>query len=126
MSCPQTEGRFILDCDACDTGIWTVLSQVQDNQEKVIAYATRSLNKSEKNYCVTDKELLAVRHLLTTFIIICWEETSLLGQITRLLNGDKAIFLKSYADYLSFARLAPHLEVHGSSLHVAPLGIRSC
>ncbi len=67
MSCPQTEGRFILDCDACDTGIWTVLSQVQDNQEKVIAYATRSLNKSEKNYCVTDKQLLAARHFVDYF-----------------------------------------------------------
>jgi hypothetical protein len=36
------------------------LSQLQDNQEKVIAYMSKALNKEEQNYCVTRKELLAV------------------------------------------------------------------
>ena len=39
---------FILDRDASDFGIGAVLSQVQDGEEKVTAYANRSLSKSEQ------------------------------------------------------------------------------
>ncbi len=70
---PRGEGRCILDGDVCDTGVGGGVSKVQDNREKVIAYASRSPNRSERNYCVT-KELLEV----FTFTIIHWEETSLL------------------------------------------------
>ncbi len=60
MSYRQIQGKFYLDTDACDVGIGDVLSQIQDNEENVIAYASRALNKNERNHCVTDKELLAV------------------------------------------------------------------
>lgn len=68
MGYPDPDHRqFILDTDACDVGIGAVLSQVQDGRERVIAYASRTLNKAEKNYCVTDKELLAVKHFIEYF-----------------------------------------------------------
>ena len=67
MAFPADTGTFILDTDACDSSIGAVLSQIQDNRERVIAYASRSLNKSERNYCVTDKELLAVRFFIEYF-----------------------------------------------------------
>ena len=60
LAMPNDEGPFVLDCDACDTSIGAVLSQVQRGQERVIAYAGRILNRSELNYCVARKELLAV------------------------------------------------------------------
>lgn len=67
MSLPQDSGRFILDVDACDVSIGAVLSQMQSGKEKVIAYASRTLNKSECNFCVTDKELLAIRYFVEYF-----------------------------------------------------------
>ena len=55
MAYPEDHGDFILDTD---------LSQMQDGRLRVIAYGSRTLNKAEKNYCITDKELLAVRYFI--------------------------------------------------------------
>ncbi len=60
LSYPRTEGKFILDTDASNIGIGSVLSQMQDGQERVIAYFSKVLSKPERNYCVTRRELLAV------------------------------------------------------------------
>ena len=57
---PRREGLMILDCDASNLGIGAVLSQVQDDEEKVLAYASKTLGKAEKNYCVTRREMLAI------------------------------------------------------------------
>jgi hypothetical protein len=62
MAHPRDHGEYILDVDACDVSIGAVLSQIQNVEERVIAYGSKSLNKSQKNYCVTDRELLAVRY----------------------------------------------------------------
>ena len=60
LAYPEPNGKFVLDTDASSTGIGGVLSQVQDNEERVIGYFSRSMSKSERRYCVTRKELLAV------------------------------------------------------------------
>lgn len=57
---PNPEGDFILDTDCSGHGLGAVLSQVQNGQEKVISYYSKVLSKSERNYCVTRRELLAV------------------------------------------------------------------
>ncbi len=64
MAHPRNDGLYILDTDASDTQIAGVLSQVQDGNERVVSYGSRTLNKAERNYCITDKELLAVRHFV--------------------------------------------------------------
>ena len=55
MSFPTDDGLFILDTDASDETIGAVLSQVQLGREKVIAFGSQSLGKSERNYCATDQ-----------------------------------------------------------------------
>ena len=58
---PDYNKPFILDTDASQTGIGAVLSQVQDDGcERVIAYASKTLSRQERHYCVTRLELLAV------------------------------------------------------------------
>lgn len=57
---PSTTDPFILDTDASNFGLGAVLSQVQDGEERVVAYYSTTLSKPERNYCVTRKELLAV------------------------------------------------------------------
>ncbi|GBL63530.1 Transposon Ty3-I Gag-Pol polyprotein [Araneus ventricosus] len=56
----RTDKDFILDTDASNKGIGAVLSQNIGNEERVIAYFSKSLGKPERNYCVTRKELLAI------------------------------------------------------------------
>ena len=68
MGYPLNEaGEFILDVDASNLGIRAVLHQVQGGKETVLAYASRSLNKAEANYCITEKELLAARYFIEYF-----------------------------------------------------------
>ena len=61
------EGEFILDTDASNVGLGAVLSQLQQGRETVIAYASRSLSATERKYCTTNKELLAVRYFVEYF-----------------------------------------------------------
>lgn len=56
LKLPNTEETFDVTTDASDTGLGAVLSQ----GGRVIEYASRRLNKSEKNYSASDRELLAI------------------------------------------------------------------
>ena len=50
----------ILDTDAWDVAVGALLSQMIDGVEKPIAYFSRVLNGTQRNYCPTQRELLAV------------------------------------------------------------------
>ncbi|CAI5671880.1 unnamed protein product [Oreochromis niloticus] len=57
---PLDHGEMKLDTDASDTDIGAVLSQMQQGVERVLAYGSRKLSRTEQNYCTTQRELLAV------------------------------------------------------------------
>lgn len=67
LAYPNERDPFVLDTDASNFGIGGVLSQVQNGVERVIAYGSRLLNKPERNYCVTRRELLAIVEFVRQF-----------------------------------------------------------
>lgn len=59
LSSPDFSLPFTIQCDASNTGLGCVLTQQQGGGEVLIAFASRSLSKTEKNYSVTKRERLA-------------------------------------------------------------------
>ena len=57
---PDFKKGFIVTCDASSTGIGSVLSQGPLGRDLPVAYASRVLTKSEKNYSTIERELLAI------------------------------------------------------------------
>ena len=60
LAFPTENDQFILDTDASLSAQGGVLSQRIDGKEKVIGYFSKCFTKTERRYCVTRRELLAV------------------------------------------------------------------
>ena len=63
LGIPREDGLWYLDTDASDVGTGAVLSQVQDEEERVIAYVSKLLEGSEQRYCTASKGPKALKML---------------------------------------------------------------
>ncbi|KAK9033724.1 hypothetical protein V6N11_049909 [Hibiscus sabdariffa] len=64
---PNWEHPFELMCDASNTSVGVVLGQKVDKEPHVIAYASCTLDSAQRNYSITEKELLAIVFALEKF-----------------------------------------------------------
>lgn len=110
LSYPMKDGgQFILDTDASNEGIGAVLSQKQNEQEKVIAFASKTLSSTRKRYCTTYRELYAVVYFVKSFRVYLLGRSFLLrtdhASLTWLLNfkdlesGMLARWLSTLSEY---------------------------
>ncbi|KRZ03458.1 Transposon Ty3-G Gag-Pol polyprotein [Trichinella pseudospiralis] len=67
LAYPDFRRRFLVDVDASGDGLGAVLSQKDSSKERVVAYASRSLTKPERRYCVTRREMLGLVWALREF-----------------------------------------------------------
>ena len=65
LAYPEFQQPFELHIDASGKGLGAILYQTQNNQKKVIAYASRSLSRPEKNYSAFKLEFLALKWAVT-------------------------------------------------------------
>ena len=65
LAYPDYQERFKLYTDASECGLGAVLSQVKDGIERPIAFASRTLSKSERNYDAHKLEFLALKWAVT-------------------------------------------------------------
>ena len=105
--------RFVLDTDTSDTGIGAVLSQVKDDGSEVVtAYASRSLSRPERQYCVTWKELLAVVEFVHHF------RHYLLGrEFTRRIDHNSLVWVRNFKEpEVQLARWLQKLEEYNFTI----------
>jgi hypothetical protein len=57
---PDFTREFVLTTNASNEGLGAILSQGEIGKDLPIAYVSRDLNKAERNYTTSEKELLAV------------------------------------------------------------------
>jgi len=57
---PDFTKPFILTCDASGFAVGAILSQGKIGHDKLIAFASRTVNKAEQNYSTIEKELTAI------------------------------------------------------------------
>ena len=67
LAFPTESGDYVLDTDASNFGLGGVLSQIQNDQERVIAYCSRALRPSQHRYCTTKREMLATVSMCIQF-----------------------------------------------------------
>ena len=62
---PDLDKEFRVEADASNFATGGVLSiKYEDNKWRLVAYISKSLNETERNYEIHDKEMLAVIHCL--------------------------------------------------------------
>lgn len=64
---PRFDSPFTLTTDASNLSIGSILSQIQEGAERVIAYGSRSLTAAEQNYSTTEKECLSIVHFVKEY-----------------------------------------------------------
>ena len=67
LAFPTESGDYVFDTDASNFGLGGVLSQIQNDQERVIAYCSRALRPSQRKYCTTKREMLAAVSMCIQF-----------------------------------------------------------
>ena len=91
MTAPNGQLPFEVMYDASDFAIGVVLGQREYGKPYVIFYVSKTLNKAQKNYTTTEKELLVVVfaldkfrvYLVGSFIVVFTDHSALKYLLTK-------------------------------------------
>ena len=64
LAMAQDEGLMKIEVDACQFTVGGILSQEQEGIFRPIAYYSKLLNNTKRNYDIHDRELLAIMKIL--------------------------------------------------------------
>ena len=90
---PNNRDSYTLTTGASLTGIRAILTQKQGTEDRVIAYASKTLSKSQRNYSATKRELFTIVHFAHYF------KNYLLGQHFLVITDHRAfVWIYSFKD----------------------------
>ena len=125
---------FTLHCDASGTGLGAILYQEQDGRQRVIAYASRGLNKTEMNYPAHKHEFVALKwamcekfkdYLLGSGVTVVTDNNPLCYVLKNAkLDATSHRWLASLSIFdfnLKYKKGALHLDADGLSRRPQPL-----
>ena len=89
LAFPTESGDYVLDTDASNFGLGGVLSQIQNDQERVIAYCSRALRPSQRRYYAApqNEKCWQLSPCAYNFVPTYAALDSSFGQTTSLLSG---------------------------------------
>ena len=64
LAMARDKGLMKIEADTCQYAVGGILSQEQDGDYKLIAYYSKSLNDTKRNYDIHDRELLTIMKTL--------------------------------------------------------------
>ena len=123
LALPNNQDKFILDTDASDTAIGAELIQVQNGEEKVVAYSSFTLSPEQRKYCTTRKELLSIvrftrqfRHYLLGRVFTVRTDHSSLTWLLRFKDpqGQLARWMEELSQYNMVIQHRPGTK-HGNA-----------
>ena len=127
---PDFEKTFTLTTDASDHSIGAVLSQKIDGFDHPVAYLSKTLNGAERNYCSSEKEMLAALiamdhfrpYLISKKFILQSDCEPLRYMKTRQNPGQRLLrWMYRFADYdYDFKYRAGSLNVNADALSRNP------
>ena len=96
LTFPSMKEPFILYTDASHFAIGAVFAQLQNGLERVICYASKSLNKAQSCYSKTKRELLALVNYTRLF------QHCLLGRRFKIITDHRALqWLHNFKDVIA-------------------------
>ena len=124
MASPINGGRFVLDTDASSHAVAAILHQEQEGVLRVISYASRVLQPTERSYCSTKLELLAAIFGLKSYrhFLLCRDFTLRTDNaaVTQLLRTPEPL-----AQQGRWLNLISEFQFYtGSSTRCAKCGLR--
>ena len=72
LALPTETGKFRVEADASEGAIGAILSQEQEGKWRPVAFLSKALTATERNYEIYDKELLAIMLALEEWRHYSW------------------------------------------------------
>jgi hypothetical protein len=102
LALPNVTDPFILDTDASDKSVGAESIQIQEGEERAVAYGRLTLTPEQQKYCATRKELLAIIRFSRQFV------SSIKGSVTLGKARTGALTIASLNSSNALSCSSPH------------------